>query len=160
VVIAVLLLEEADHNGEEGHTFAKDLCFDKLFWVFLVSSVLGAGIEMVFCRITGGVWMSRSSLLYGPFSVVWGLGAVVLTVVLQQLEEKPDRYVFLSGCVLGGVYEYLCSVFTELVFGTVFWDYSHMPLNLLGQICPTFSLLWCGLSLVFLPFADKINAAF
>ena len=137
-------------DGEEGHTFAQGLCFDKLFWVFLVSSVLGAGIEMVFCRITGGVWMSRSSLLYGPFSVVWGVGAVVLTVVLQQLEAKPDRYVFLSGCVLGGVYEYLCSVFTELVFGTVFWDYSHMPLNLGGRINLLYCIFWGLLAVLWL----------
>ena len=137
-------------GGEEDYTFAQGLCFDKLFWVFLVSSVLGAGIEMVFCRITGGVWMSRSSLLYGPFSVVWGLGAVVLTVVLQQLEDKPDRYVFLSGCVLGGVYEYLCSVFTELVFGTVFWDYSHMPLNLGGRINLLYCIFWGLLAVLWL----------
>ena len=136
--------------GEQGHTFAKGLCLDKLFWVFLVSSVLGAGIEMVFCRVTGGVWMNRSSLLYGPFSVVWGLGAVILTIVLQQLEEKPDRYVFLSGCVLGGVYEYLCSVFTELVFGTIFWDYSHMPLNLGGRINLLYCIFWGLLAVLWL----------
>lgn len=135
---------------DQGHTFAKGLCLDKLFWVFLVSSVLGAGIEMVFCRVTGGVWMNRSSLLYGPFSVVWGLGAVVLTVVLQQLEDKPDRYVFLSGCVLGGVYEYLCSVFTELVFGTIFWDYSHMPLNLGGRINLLYCIFWGLLAVLWL----------
>ena len=137
-------------SGEQGHTFARGLCLDKLFWVFLVSSVLGAGIEMVFCRVTGGSWMNRSSLLYGPFSVVWGLGAVVLTVVLQQLEDKPDRYVFLSGCVLGGVYEYLCSVFTELVFGTVFWDYSHMPLNLGGRINLLYCIFWGLLAVLWL----------
>ena len=137
-------------RGDQEHTFAKGLCFDKLFWVFLVSSVLGAGIEMVFCRVTGGVWMNRSSLLYGPFSVVWGLGAVVLTVVLQQLNDKPDRYVFLSGCVLGGVYEYLCSVFTELVFGTIFWDYSHMPLNLGGRINLLYCIFWGLLAVLWL----------
>ena len=43
------------------------------------------------------------------------------------------------GTLLGGAYEYLCSVFTELVFGTVFWDYSHMPFNLGGRI----NLLYC-----------------
>lgn len=137
-------------RGEQGHTFAKGLCLDKLFWVFLVSSVLGAGIEMIFCRVTGGVWMNRSSLLYGPFSVVWGLGAVVLTVVLQHHEDKPDRYVFLSGCVLGGVYEYLCSVFTELVFGTIFWDYSHMPMNLGGRINLLYCIFWGVLAILWL----------
>lgn len=140
-------IREDEHQG---HTFAKGLCFDKLFWVFLVSSVLGAGIEMVFCRVKGGVWMNRSSLLYGPFSVVWGLGAVILTVVLQQLHDKPDRYVFLSGCVLGGVYEYLCSVFTELVFGTIFWDYSHMPLNLGGRINLLYCIFWGLLAVLWL----------
>ena len=137
-------------TGEQDHTFARGLCFDKLFWVFLVSSMLGAGIEMVFCRVTGGVWMNRSSLLYGPFSVVWGLGAVVLTVALQRLSEKPDRHIFLAGCLLGGVYEYLCSVFTEVVFGTVFWDYSHMPLNLGGRINLLYCIFWGLLAVLWL----------
>lgn len=137
-------------EGRQNHIFARGLCFDKLFWIFLVSSVLGAGIEMVFCRVTGGVWMNRSSLLYGPFSVVWGLGAVVLTVSLQRLSDKPDRFIFLGGCVLGGVYEYLCSVFTEMVFGTVFWDYSHMALNLGGRINLLYCIFWGLLAVLWL----------
>lgn len=41
--------------------------------------------------------------------------------------------------MLGGAYEYLCSVFTEIVFGKVFWDYSEIPFNLGGRI----NLLYC-----------------
>lgn len=139
-----------DVPSAQPHVFAEGLCFDKLFWVFLISSVLGAGIEMVFCRVTGGVWMNRSSLLYGPFSVVWGLGAVVLTVVLQRLSQKPDRHIFLAGCLVGGAYEYLCSVFTEYFFGTVFWDYSHMPLNLGGRINLLYCIFWGLLAVLWL----------
>ncbi len=113
-------------RGRNG-VFARGICFDKLVWVFLVTSFLGALIEMVFCRVTSGRWMSRSGVLYGSFSFVWGLGAVVLTITLQRIADKPDRRIFLAGFVIGGAYEYLCSVFTELVFGTVFWDYSKMP---------------------------------
>jgi len=137
-------------DAQTSHTFAGGLCFDKLFWVFFVSSMLGAGIEMVFCRVVGGIWMNRSSLLYGPFSVVWGLGAVLLTVVLQNFNGLADRYVFLAGCVLGGVYEYLCSVFTEVVFGTVFWDYSQIPLNLGGRINLLYCIFWGLLAVVWL----------
>ena len=122
--------------------FAKGICFDKLVWVFLISSFLGALIEMIYCRLTGGVWMNRSSVLYGPFSVVWGLGAVVLTVALRPLENKHDRHVFLAGFLIGGTYEYLCSVFTELVFGTVFWDYSWMPLNIGGRTNVLYCIFW------------------
>ena len=40
---------------------------------------------------------------------------------------------------MGGVYEYVCSVLSELVFGVVFWDYSQIPFNLGGRI----NLLYC-----------------
>ena len=40
---------------------------------------------------------------------------------------------------MGGAYEYLCSVFTEIFFGKVFWDYSNIPFNLGGRI----NLLYC-----------------
>ena len=132
----------SEEPGEKHCVFADGLCFDKLVWVFLVSSFLGALIEMVFVRITGGQWMNRSSLLYGTFSVVWGLGAVLLTVTLRRVAEKPDRYVFLAGFFVGGVYEYFCSVFTELVFGTVFWDYSEMPLNIGGRTNVLYCIFW------------------
>lgn len=137
-----------DPSDDGDHTFARDICFDKLVWVFLVSSFLGALIEMLYCYSIDGYFMNRSSLLYGTFSVVWGLGAVVLTVTLKNLAEKPDRYAFAAGFFIGGAYEYLCSVFTELVFGQVFWDYSAMPLNIGGRTNVLYCLFWGILAVV------------
>ena len=45
--------------------------------------------------------MSRSSVLYGPFSIVWGLGCVLLTALLYKYKDRSDRYIFLAGTVLG-----------------------------------------------------------
>jgi len=143
-------IRQTEPERDNRYIFARGICFDKLVWVFLASSFLGALIEMVFCRVTGGTWMSRSSLVFGPFSVVWGFGAVILTVVLSRMADKPDRYVFLAGFLVGGVYEYLCSVFTEVVYGTVFWDYSHIPLNLGGRINVLFCVYWGILAVVWL----------
>ena len=139
-------------SGEQtgGYTFAKGMCVDKLIWVFLVSALIGDLIEMCYCRLTGGVWMSRSSVLYGPFSIVWGLGAVVLTVTLQRLAGKADRHVFLGGFIIGGVYEYMCSLFTEIMFGTVFWDYSAMPLNIGGRTNVLYCFFWGVLAVVWI----------
>ena len=56
----------------------------------------------------------------------------------------------------------------EIIFGLVFnlgfglgvWDYTNRPLNLYGQICLPFSLLWCALGIVFIPIAEAINEKF
>lgn len=143
-------IESVSDEQAGGYVFAKGLCIDKLIWVFLVSALIGDLIEMCYCRLTGGVWMSRSSVLYGPFSIVWGLGAVVLTVTLQRLAGKADRHVFLGGFIIGGVYEYMCSLFTEIVFGTVFWDYSYMPLNIGGRTNVLYCFFWGVLSVIWI----------
>lgn len=143
-------IREMTPEEQGSYTFAKGVCLDKLVWVFLTSALLGDVIETFWCGLVNGQWMSRSSVLYGPFSFVWGLGAVVLTVALQGLAEKNDRYVFAAGFVVGGAYEYLCSVFTELVFGTVFWDYSEMPLNIGGRTNVLFCFFWGVLAVVWI----------
>ena len=61
---------------------------------------------------------------------------------------KEDRYIFLAGSVLGGVYEYLCSVFTEIFLGTTFWDYSDMPFNIGGRTNLLYCIFWGLLSVV------------
>ena len=86
--------------------------------------------------------MSRSSLVWGPFSIVWGFAIAAVTVLLYRYRNRSDRFLFLMGTVLGGAYEYLCSVFTELVFGTVFWDYSKIPFNLGGRINLLYCIFW------------------
>lgn len=141
-------MEERTDPEEGGYIFAKGVCVDKLIWVFIICAFLGDLIETLFCRVTGGVWMSRSSVIYGAFSIVWGFGAVLLTVVLQRLAGKDDRYVFLAGAVLGGVYEYMCSVFTEVFFGTTFWDYSAMPFNIGGRTNLLYCIFWGLLSVI------------
>lgn len=48
---------------------------------------------------------------------------------------------FVSGCII------------NLWLGWNVWDYSHLPLNLLGQVCLYFFFLWMPLVLVWI-FAD------
>lgn len=124
---------------EKEDVFASGCGFYKLACLFFIGAFLGDITETVFCRFSMGRWMSRSSVVFGPFSIVWGLGCAMLTWILYRYREQSDRRLFLCGTILGGAYEYICSVFTEIVFGTVFWDYSKIPFNLGGRI----NLLYC-----------------
>ena len=117
---AVQPVSEKKEKTETG-VFAEGCSFYKIVLLFIIGAFLGDITETIFCRITAGVWMSRSSLVWGPFSIVWGLAIALVTVLLYRYKDSSDRFLFLMGTVLGGAYEYLCSVFTEMMFGTVFW---------------------------------------
>jgi uncharacterized membrane protein len=126
-------------KDEKEDVFASGCGFYKLACLFFIGAFLGDITETVFCRFSMGRWMSRSSVVWGPFSIVWGLALAAATLFLYKYRDRSASFFFVAGTLLGGLYEYLCSVFTELVFGTVFWDYSAIPFNLGGRI----NLLYC-----------------
>lgn len=130
---------ETDEMKKESAVFAQECSYYKIILLFFVGAFAGDLIETVFCRITMGEWMSRSSVVWGHFSIVWGLAIALVTLFLYKFKDRKGSFLFWMGTLLGGAYEYLCSVFTEMVFGTVFWDYSWIPLNLGGRI----NLLYC-----------------
>lgn len=76
-------------------------------------------------------------------------GGLSLLTVLKIFGKLKDCSIFLKALIGGGVI-----TFIEFIFGVIFnlflkmsvWDYSDMPGNFLGQICPKYSLLWCVLS--------------
>lgn len=137
--LAAGLRAQSEKEKAKTKVFAEGCSFYKLVSLFFIGAFLGDITETVFCLATTGVLMSRSSVVYGPFSIVWGLGCALLTLFLYRYRNKSEGYIFIAGTLLGGVYEYVCSVFTELVFGTVFWDYSGFAFNLGGRI----NLLYC-----------------
>ena len=175
VLVAVLARYVADsaerqflqmHKKKLGERLSEHL-WDRVYRVYpSLRQAEGSGIEdaerelraqgVVFAEgISFGklVWMRRSSLVLGPFSIVWGLGAVVLTLVLSRVEKKNNLSIFFAGFFFGGAFEYLCSVFTEAFFGMKFWDYSHIPLNIDGRTNVPFMVFWGLLSVVWLRYA-------
>lgn len=126
--------QTALRKGEKNFLSVSDL-----LWLFVIGAFLGDMVETVFCRVTAGVWMSRSSLVWGPFSVVWGLALALSTVLLRNSEDKSDSAIFAFGVFMGGAYEYVCSAVGELLFGVIFWDYSGFKFNIAGRV----NLLYC-----------------
>lgn len=126
--------QTALRKGEKNFLSVSDL-----LWLFVIGAFLGDMVETVFCRVTAGVWMSRSSLVWGPFSVVWGLALALSTVLLRNCENKSDSAIFAFGVFMGGAYEYVCSAVGELLFGVIFWDYSGFKFNIAGRV----NLLYC-----------------
>lgn len=148
--------KEPDLSGHVSHL--------EIFWLFFVGALLGDGVETIFMWITRGRWMSRSSLVWGSFSVVWGLAVGVVSALLFRDRKRSDSYLFLVGTLMGGTYEYLCSVFTELVFGAVFWDYKHIPFNIGGRVNLLYCFFWGIAAVIWIrlafPLIHKVLTAF
>ena len=86
VVAAVAAVMFASWRGGT-RTALAGIGWYELFFLFLSSAFLGDCFETVFVFLRTGVLMSRSSLLYGAVSVVWGLGALLMTVILFHLRR-------------------------------------------------------------------------
>lgn len=136
--------------------------FYKYVYIFLICCVVGFALETLWCLLKNGYIESRKSLVYGPLSVAYGMGGVLLTAALSKFRDSSLWKVFLISFVVGTVAEYICSLGQEIVFGSVAWDYSHLPLNINGRVCLLYSLFWGVLGIAWVklivPLTDKLIA--
>lgn len=122
--------------------FAQGLCYYKLFCIFVIGAIIGDIVETVFCYSKYKKWMSRSSFVYGHMSVVWGIAFLIATILSYYVKDYNLLAIYVIGIVFGGIYEYLCSIFTENFMGVKFWDYSKMPYNIAGRINLKYCFYW------------------
>ena len=109
----------------------------KLFWVFVIGSIIGYLLEMIVGLVQNGHFVSKQGLIYGPFSQVYGIGLCIYYLVIPN--NKKNIEIFLISMFLGGIVEYIFSYLQETFFGTISWDYSNLLFNINGRT----SLLHC-----------------
>ena len=131
-----------DLEERESDHFARGLGIYKLLLILFIGSFAGVVVELMWCLIRNGYLESRSGLVYGPFNLLYGAGAVALTVCLYRFRNRSGWISFLGGMLVGTVVEYLCSWGQEALFGSRSWDYSTMPFNLNGRVCLLYSVFW------------------
>lgn len=160
-----------DRDAAEAGTLGRDpegkgyiqLNFFNLFWVFVVCSVLGLIIEVIYhmAVVDPGVYQDRAGMLFGPFSPIYGVGAVLMTVALNRFYRSNPIIIFVVAAVIGGVFEFLVSWFMQTAFGAVAWDYTGMtlfgvpdPIAMLaqGRTSTPFMIMWGFLGLVWVKF--------
>ena len=130
-----------------------DVRFFHLVWLFLLLSFVGLVGETVASYVVDGRWESRAGFVVGPFSPIYGAGAVLFTVFLNPLRDKPVPVLVVAGALVGGLFEYLAGWFFEWRYGIVAWSYIDQPLNFHGHTCVGMTLVWGAIGTVWVLWA-------
>ncbi len=140
-------------------TFIKKVNFYKIFWIFVIGSIFGCYMEQIQYYVIKGIWESRAGVIWGPFSEIYGIGAILMFLLYQKMKNISPLTIFLSASFLGSAFEYVASLFQEVCFGSVTWDYSRQPFNIGGRTSLKYSVYWGLLGLLFIkwifPFLNK-----
>jgi len=118
-------------------------------WLFAAGAMAGFLLESLESAVSLGYVQNRQGMLYGPFSPIYGVGALLFALAAPALKNRSLPAVFLVTAALGAAAEYLCALVQERAFGVRFWDYSHLRLNLNGRISLGLTLCWGALGVGF-----------
>lgn len=143
-------------------SFAKGLNVYKLIWIFVIGSFLGFVVETIWYFTRNGFYVCRKGVIYSPISPIYGIGAILVTILLYRIRNKNAAYIVACSGIIGSVFEYLCSVLQEIVFGTRAWNYSNTPFNINGRVNLRMAIVWGFFGLIFIrctyPYlSDKIE---
>ena len=115
--------------------------------LFVVGSLIGWIIELFFRRFVSQKKWMNPGFLTGPYLPIYGFGVVVLFAVSNMpLGITSEVWDIIVRIVIIGV----GMTVVEFIAGLIFikgmkiklWDYSNRKGNIMGIICPSFSLIW------------------
>ena len=112
----------------------------RYLWYFFVYAFLGWCAEVVFAALGKGRFVNRG-FLNGPVCPIYGVGLVTVLWCLTPLAGNL-LWLYLGSVLLTTALELITGFLMEELFHQRWWDYSKMPLNIGGYVCPLFSLIW------------------
>ena len=115
--------------------------------LFVIGSLVGWIIELFFRRFVSQKKWMNPGFLTGPYLPIYGFGVVALYAVSNlPLGITSQVWDIIVRILIIGVGMTLIEFIAGLIFikgfGIKLWDYSNRKGNIMGIICPIFSLAW------------------
>ena len=107
--------------------------FETYFMIFFIYSFAGWVMESVRGIIKTKKFVNRGFLI-GPYCPVYGVGVLLVTLLLQNYINDLPVLFFLS-LLICGILEYFTSFAMEKIFKARWWDYHNRRFNINGRIC-------------------------
>lgn len=100
--------------------------------------------------VTAGLTENRVGLVWGPFSPLYGFGAVLITVLCFGLRRRGARLwqVFLCAALVGGTLEQVTGWSMETFLDATSWTYESYPDHITKWVAFRFLVYWGILGVV------------
>jgi len=123
-------------------------------------------IKYLFLGTVGGTLYLIIELLFRgysfPSSFIMGFISFIFCGMINEILSWDTP--LLLQALIGGtgitIIEFITGCIVNILLGFNEWDYSSLPLNILGQVCLLFSIIWCLLSSVAIVLDDYIRYFF
>lgn len=125
-----------------------DNTFFHILTYFVIYSFLGWILESI-VRTICERRIINTGFLIGPFCPIYGFGAIIMILFLDQFKNNIIL-LFFSSFIILSLWEYVVGVLLEKFFATKYWDYSDHKFNYKGRICLTNSIAWGILGVLFI----------
>ena len=122
--------------------------FFQLLTYFVIYSFLGWVLESIVRTICERK-IINTGFLIGPFCPIYGFGAIIMILFLNQYKNNIIL-LFIVSVIALSLWEYIVGVLLEKFFHTKYWDYSNHKFNYKGRICLTNSIAWGILGVLFI----------
>lgn len=101
--------------------------------------------------LAGGFVYCLIELLFRGYThesmfVLGGVCFLSIGMIRRGLQGAPAAEKMLLSGIMITVLEFFCGLLVNVYLDLAVWDYSTMPLNLMGQVCMTYSAMWCLLA--------------
>ena len=131
--------------------------------MIMIKRIIKLIIKYAVLFIMGGLVYMSLELLWRSYThwtmgVLGGICFICLGLINEILSwETPLVLQMLIGGTIITILEFITGCIVNLWLGWNVWDYSNLPLNLLGQICLPFSILWYFISAIGIVIDDYIR---
>ena len=122
--------------------------FFQLLTYFVIYSFLGWVLESIVRTICERK-IINTGFLIGPFCPIYGFGAIIMILFLNQYKNNIIL-LFIVSVIALSLWEYIVGVLLEKFFHTKYWDYSNHKFNFKERICLTNSIAWGILGVLFI----------
>lgn len=128
-----------------------------LILYFYLYSMIGWIAETLYSYCVLGHFTNRG-FLFGPLCPIYGFGAVIMILFMQEYEHNSIKLFFLSAIIFS-FFEYTVGFALDAVFATKWWDYTQDAFNINGRISILYTFFWGIAGVLFIhnihPFVKK-----